>query len=77
MQITLDLPDDVCAKAEAIAKQQSRSVGSFVADLVRSFRTPKPAIPPGTDTWTLPVVACRPFTMEELQAALNEEHDTQ
>jgi hypothetical protein len=45
MQITLDLPDDVYWDAQAVAKQQSRSLASVVLDLIRSART-KSSQPP-------------------------------
>ncbi len=50
MQITLDLPDDVFAKADALAREQSRSLGSVFADLIRGMKPvtrPAPASPSG------------------------------
>jgi hypothetical protein len=70
MQITLDLPDDVCAKAEAIAKQQSRSVGSLFVELVRKLKAPEPPPASGRGEWKLPVVKGRPVTEVETNADL-------
>ena len=78
MQITLDLPDDVFAKAEAMARKESRSLSSVVLDLIRGARK----IPPQTDSsphehskaWRLPVVqGSRPFTEEEIDRMLEED----
>ncbi len=75
MQITLDLPDDAFAKADAVARQESRSLGSVLADLIRSMKpaplpafTPKPV--PGD---RFPVVAGRPVTQAELDQILEED----
>jgi hypothetical protein len=75
MQITLDLPDDAFAKADAVARQESRSLGSVLADLIRSMKpaplpafTPKPV--PG---YRFPVVAGRPVTQAELDRILEED----
>jgi hypothetical protein len=39
MNITLDLPDDAFAKADAKAKQESRSLGSVFVDLIRAMKS--------------------------------------
>lgn len=76
MQITLDLPDDVFAKADAVAKQESRSIGSVLADLIRGMKpvprpdskTPQPAV-----GQRFPVVDGRPVTQTELDRMLAED----
>lgn len=75
MQVTLDLPDDAFAKADAVAKQESRSLGSVLADLIRGMKpaagpafTPKPE--PGH---RFPVAAGKPMTQAELDRLLEED----
>jgi hypothetical protein len=75
MQITLDLPDDVFAKADALAKQQSRSLGSVFADLIRGVKSaPKegPKSPP-TVGQRFPVVEGRTVTQAEIDRLLEED----
>ena len=38
MQVTLDLPDDAFAKADAVARQEARSLGSVLTDLIRTMK---------------------------------------
>jgi hypothetical protein len=45
MQITLDLPDDVCADAEELAKLHSRSVVSLVTTIIRSLKSKRLTLP--------------------------------
>ena len=67
MQISLDLPDDAFAKADAVAKLESRSLGMKPAP--HPAFTSKPA--PG---FRLPVVAgSRPVTQAELDRMLEED----
>ena len=75
MQITLDLPDEAYAIADAMAKRDSRTIGSVIADLVlgRSMANggslPTQG-PQGNEQvgWTMPVSACtRRFTSEEVE----------
>jgi hypothetical protein len=76
MQITLDLPDDAFAKADAVARQESRSLGSVLADLIHSmkpslgpaFKPPQPV--PGH---RFPVVEGRPVTQAEIDRMLEED----
>ena len=75
MQVTVDLPDDAFAKADAVAKQESRSLGSVLADLIRGMKPapdtacrPKPV--PGH---RFPVAAGRPVTQAELDHILEED----
>ena len=75
MQITLDLPDDVVAKADALARKESRSLSSVVLDLIRGARKMPPqaeASPSESGKpWRLPVVeGSRPFTLEEIDRML-------
>lgn len=48
MQITLDLPDDVFAKADTLAREQSRSLNSVLTELIQSLKpaTRSAAAPP-------------------------------
>lgn len=48
MQITLDLPDDAFAVADAVAKRESRSLANVIADFVlgRADASSKPATAP-------------------------------
>jgi hypothetical protein len=77
MQITLDLPDDVLAKADAVAKQESRSLGSLLADLVRSMKSepaPDSKLPQPAQGYRFPVVeGSRPFTQEEIDRMIEED----
>lgn len=75
MQITLDLPDDAFAKANAVAKLESRSLGSVLADLIRSMKpAPRPAFTPKpVPGHRFPVVAGRPVTQAELDRMLEED----
>jgi hypothetical protein len=75
MQITLDLPEDAFAKVDAVAKQESRSLGSVLTDLIRSMKTaPLPAFmskpAPGH---RFPVIAGKPVTQAELDRILEED----
>jgi len=72
MQITLDLPDDAFAKANAVARQESRSLGSVLADLIRGMKpSQKPAITtPPVPGCRFPVVEGRPVTQEEIDRML-------
>lgn len=72
MQITLDLPDDAFAKANAVARQESRSLASVLADLIRGMKSSsqapiKPSPVPGC---RFPVVEGRPVTQEEIDRML-------
>lgn len=76
MQITLDLPDDVFAKADAVAKQESRSIGSVLADLIRGMKpVPRPdsKLPQPASGKRFPVVEGRPVTQAELDRLLAED----
>lgn len=74
MQITLDVPDDVLAKAEAVAKREQRSLGSLFSEFVRGLKPGRkePNQEPSATSsnqadWTLPVVrGTRPFTTEDV-----------
>jgi hypothetical protein len=75
MQVTLDLPDDAFAKADAVAKQESRSLGSVLADLIRGM---KPALRPALTSQPVsgcrfPVVVGRPMTQVEIDRMLEED----
>ena len=72
MQITVDLPDDVFAKANAVARNESRSLASLLADLIRGMKSSpqaafKPSPVPGS---RFPVVEGRPVTQEEIDRML-------
>lgn len=75
MQITLDLPDDAFAKADAVARQESRSLGSVLAELIRGMKpVPRPAFtPPPVPGGRFPVVEGRPVTQAELDRMLEED----
>jgi hypothetical protein len=75
MQITLDLPEDAFAKADAVAKQESRSLGSVLTDLIRSMKTaPLPAFTPKpAPGHRFPVVAGKSVTQAELDRILEED----
>lgn len=77
MQITLDLPDDVFAQAEAMARRESRSLPSVVLDLIRGARKMPQTDPIPAESgkaWRLPVGAgSRPFTVEEIDRMLEED----
>ena len=70
MQVTLDLPDDAFAKADALAKRESRSLGSVIAELIRGMRAaPLPALarPKTLPGQRFPVVEGRAVTEAELE----------
>lgn len=78
MQITLDLPDDAFAKADALAKAEARSLASVIADFIRGGR--RALSPQGQEpkmvqqSSKLPVVQCsRQFTLEEIDRMLEED----
>ena len=75
MQISDDLPDDAFAKADAVAKLESPSLGSVLADLIRSMKpAPQPASTPRpVPEYRLPVVAGRPVTQAEIDRMLEED----
>ena len=50
MNITLDLPEDILAVAEAVAKRDSRSIGSVIADCVLKYSLSPPVIKQGANT---------------------------
>jgi hypothetical protein len=74
MQITLDLPDEAFALADALAKQESRSLGSVIAGFIlgrpqgirrTSTQSREPQPTPGD--WKMPVLEChRTFTSEDV-----------
>jgi len=76
MQITLDIPDDAYAKADAMARGQSRSLGSVITDLIRSTKaaplpdTSKRGVPPGD---RFPVVEGREVTQAEMDRLLEQD----
>jgi len=75
MQVTVDLPDDVYATALSVAKRESRTVGSVIADFIRGRRSslplqPAKTPPPGN---RFPVVEGRPVTQEEIDRLLEED----
>lgn len=76
MQVTLDLPDDAFAKADAVAKQESRSLTSVIADLIRGMKSaqhppfPQSRLSPGH---RFPVVEGRPVTLAEINSLLEED----
>lgn len=72
MQITLDLPDDAFAKANAVARQESRSLASVLADLIQGMKSSPPAAfkPSPVPGCRFPVVEGRPVTQEEIDRIL-------
>ena len=74
MQITLDLPDEAYAIADAMAKRDSRTIASVIADFVlgRNLGQDGPVRPSGSKNsdlagWTMPVSACaQTFTSEDV-----------
>jgi hypothetical protein len=76
MNVTLDLPDDAFAKADARAKQESRSLGSVIVDLIRAMKpAPQPTnMPKHTKAGPrFPVVDGRPVTQKEIDRLLLED----
>ncbi len=84
MQITIDLPDEAFALADAVAKKESRSLGSVIAEsLFKRLRgTSAVAPPPVAEDIQLvplkpghrfPVSPGRPITQEELDRLLEED----
>lgn len=76
MNITLDLPDDAFARADARAKQESRSLGSVIVDLIRAMKpAPQPTnMPIRTKAGhRFPVVDGRPVTQKEIDRLLAED----
>ncbi len=76
MQITLDLPDDAFAKVDAIARQESRSLGSVLADLIHCMKPslrPVSRAPQQMPGHRFPVVEGRPVTQAEIDHMLAED----
>lgn len=75
MHVTLDLPDDAFAKADALARQESRSLGSVIADLIRGMKPASPPVftPKPVSGCRFPVVSGRPVTQAELDRLLEED----
>lgn len=76
MQVTLELPDDAFAKADALARRESRSLASVIADLIRAMKTPgaeKNAAKPPVTGQRFPVSPGRPVTLAEIDRLLAED----
>jgi hypothetical protein len=76
MNVTLDLPDDAFAKADARARQESRSLGSVIVDLIRAMKpAPQPTnMPKRTKAGhRFPVVDGRPLAQKEMNRLLSED----
>ncbi len=76
MNVTLDLPDDAFAKADARAKQESRSLGRLIVDLFRAMKpAPQPAnMPKRTKAGhRFPVGDARRVTLEEMDRLLSKD----
>ena len=77
MQITLDLPDDVFAKVDALAREESRSLSSVLTDVIRSMKPSArqaPASLPIVPGQRFPTIkGSRAFTLEEIDRMLTED----
>jgi hypothetical protein len=76
MQITLELPDDAFAKADALARRDSRSLGSVIVELIRAVKLPYPEkgmSKPPSPGHRFPVSPGRPVTLAEIDRMLAED----
>ena len=73
MQITVDLPEDVIAKAAALAKEGSGNISAVIVSALRKLQVspsrPLPE-PPAGHGCRFPVVEGRPVTESELAQLL-------
>jgi hypothetical protein len=76
MQITLELPDDAFAKVDALARRESRSLASVIAELIRAMKSPHSAKEnpkPPSPGHRFPLSLGRPVTLAEIDRMLAED----
>jgi metal-responsive CopG/Arc/MetJ family transcriptional regulator len=74
VRTTIDLPEDLLARAKAIARDTSRSLSEVVSDLVRRGLEPPSATSPATSDRTgLPLVSLgRTITSDDVRVLEDE-----
>jgi len=74
VRTTIDLPEDLLARAKAIARDTSRTLSEVVADLVRrGLEPPSAAGPAVSDRTGLPLVSLgRTITSDDVRALEDE-----
>jgi hypothetical protein len=74
MRTTLDIPDEAYFVAKAIARDQGRSLGRVVADLILQSTTAAAGAPISMSDYGFPTFRCsRPVTTEDVKALDDEE----
>lgn len=74
MRTTLDIPDEAYFLAKAIARDQNRSLGRVVGDLILQSGTTEKTALIGTSDYGFPIFRCtRPVTTEDVRALDDEE----
>lgn len=74
MRTTLDIPDEAYFLAKAIARDQNRSLGRVVGDLILQSGQPAKSASIETSDYGFPIFHCaRPVTTEDVRALDDEE----
>lgn len=74
MRTTLDIPDEAYFLAKAIARDQNRSLGRVVGELILQSRQQEKCALIGTSDYGFPIFRCvRPVTTEDVRALDDEE----
>lgn len=74
MRTTLDIPDEAYFLAKAIARDQNRSLGRVVGDLILQSGRPEKSASIGMSDYDFPIFRCaRPVTTEDVRALDDDE----
>ena len=74
MRTTLDIPDEACYIARAIARDRSRSLGRVVGELILQSANGSKGASIGMSDYGFPTFRCaRPVTSEYVRAPDDEE----
>jgi hypothetical protein len=74
VRTTLDIPDEAYYLAKAIARDQNRSLGRVVGDLILQSGNAEKSASIGVSDYGFPVFRCtRPVTTEDVRALDDEE----
>jgi hypothetical protein len=74
VRITLDIPDEACYIARVIARDQNRSLGRVVGDLILQSASGAKGASIAMSGYGFPTFRCaRPVTSEDVRAFAGEE----
>jgi hypothetical protein len=74
MRTTLDIPDEAYFLAKAIARDQNRSLGRVVGDLILKSQPAETCALIGVSDYGFPIFRCtRPVTTEDVRALDDDE----